>query len=164
MAPSVAARKAGALLFLLWSVLHIWVPLEGFRVHAAAGLAGTSKMLTGGSAVPHGAYRLPTDAATASAQTHLFLNFVSDVGGYGVLGLFVARGLWLDENATLCYALGALVIGIADLAFTFCMVLPGIIELNLGSIAGPIIWVIALVVTPFGLAASGAAKASSKRA
>ena len=161
--PSVAARKAGALLFLLWSVLHLWVPFEGFRVHAAEGIAGTARMLTGGRAVPHGAYQLPKDAATAAAQTHLFLNFVTDVGGYGALGLFVARGLWLDEHAWLCYALGAFVIGIADLAFTFFMVLPGIIELNLGTVAGPVIWLLAVAVTPLGLLGGGA-KASTKRA
>jgi hypothetical protein len=47
--PSVAARKAGAALFLLWSVLHIWVPLEGYRVYAAEGNAGAWHMVTGGS-------------------------------------------------------------------------------------------------------------------
>ena len=159
---SPPALKAGAALFALWSILHIWVPLEGYRVHLADGVAGTSRMLTGGRAVPHGAYRLPSDAATTLAQSRLFLNFVTDVGGYGVLGLFVARGLWTNRNAWLCFTLGALVIGIADMAFLCFMVLSGVIEPGLGAVAGPIIWFLALLVTPFGLAPRGAA--ATKRA
>ena len=148
---SPAALQAGAALFALWSVLHIWVPLEGYRVHLAEGPAGAWRMLTGGAAVPPGAYRLATDGPTQLAQSRLFLNFVTDVGGYGVLGLFVARGLWTNRNARLWFTLGAVVIGIADLAFLFLMVLSGVIEANLGAVAGPIIWFIAVVVTPFGL-------------
>ena len=96
------ALKAGAALFALWSVLHIWVPLEGYRVYLADGVAGTTHMLTGGSAVPHGSYKLPADAATTLAQGRLFLNFVTDVGGYGVLGLVVAHGLWTNRNGSCC--------------------------------------------------------------
>ena len=148
---SPAALQAGAALFALWSVLHIWVPLEGYRVVLADGPAGAWHMVTGGHAVPHGAYRLPADGPTQLAQSRLFLNFVTDVGGYGVLGLFVARGLWTNRNARLWFALGALVIGIADLAFLFFMVLSGVIEPGPGAVAGPIIWLLAVIVTPFGL-------------
>lgn len=147
------ALKAGALLFLLWSVLHIWVPFEGYRVYLAEGPAGMWHMMTGGHAVPHGAYRLPLDAPSALAQSRLFLNFVTDVGGYGVLGLFVAHGLWRNSNPWLWYALGVLVIGIADMAFLFAMVLSGVIEPGLGAVAGPVIWFIAVLVTPLGLPA-----------
>jgi hypothetical protein len=44
-----------------------------------------------------------------------------------------------------------LVIGIADLAFLFCMVTPGVIVLNAGTVGGPVIWFLALLITPFGL-------------
>ena len=44
-----------------------------------------------------------------------------------------------------------LVIGIADLAFLFSMVTPGVIVLNAGTIGGPVIWFLALLITPFGL-------------
>jgi hypothetical protein len=104
------------------------------------------------------------DAPTLAAQSHLFLNFVTDVGGYGVLGLFIARGLWLNEHARLCFTLGAFVIGIADLAFLFFMVLSGIIEPGLGAVAGPIIWFLALLVTPFGLPAPAKGGGGAKRA
>ena len=160
--PTPPALKAGAALFLLWSVLHIWVPLEGYRVYLADGNAGTTHMLTGGSAVPHGAYKQSTDAATTLAQSRLFLNFVTDVGGYGVLGLFVAHGLWTNRNVWQWYTVGVVCIGIADLAFLFFMVLSGVIELNLGTVAGPIVWFAAIVVTPLGLPPRGAA--ATKRA
>ena len=151
MVATPAAQKAGAALFLLWSVLHLWVPLEGFRVYATEGAAGCFKMLTGGAKVPPGAYKVSPDAATVFANTHLFLNFVSDVGSAGVLGLFVARGLWRNENAWLCYTLGTVVIGICDLAFLFFMVLSGVIALGPETVAGPAIWFAAVAITPFGL-------------
>ena len=156
------ALKAGAALFALWSVLHIWVPLEGYRVYLADGNAGAARMLTGGAAVPHGAYRLPSDAPTTLAQSRLFLNFVTDVGAVGVLGLFVAHGLWHNRNARLCFALGVVVIGIADLAFLFLMVLSGVIELSLGAVSGPIIWFLAVAVTPFGLPKLGDGRAAKR--
>jgi hypothetical protein len=163
MAGTPAAQKAGAALFLLWSVLHLWVPLEGYRVYLTEGAAGCFHMLTGGAKVPHGAYKVSPDAATVFANTHLFLNFVTDVGSAGVLGLFVARGLWLNENPWLCYTLGTVVIGICDLAFLFFMVLSGVIALGPETVAGPVIWFVAVAVTPFGLPKTGK-KSSVKKA
>jgi hypothetical protein len=57
----------------------------------------------------------------------------------------------LKGPAWLGYAMGVVVIGIADLAFLFCMVTPGVIELNAGTVGGPVIWFLALLITPFGL-------------
>jgi len=31
------------------------------------------------------------------------------------------------------------------------MVVPGVIELNVGTVGGPVIWFVAVVLTPFGL-------------
>lgn len=162
MSSSPVALKAGAALFALWSVLHLWVPLEGYRVYAAEGNVGAWRMVTGGAAVPHGAYQQPADAASVLAQSRLFLNFVTDVGGLGVLGLFVAHGLWHNVNARFCFTLGAVVIGIADLAFLFLMVTSGVISAGPGAVAGPVIWFLALLVTPFGL--PPASQAAKKRA
>ena len=66
--------------------------------------------------------------------------------------LFVAW-LILKRASWTGYLLGLLVIGIADLTFLFAMVVPGVIELNAGSVGGPVIWFIAVVLTPFGLPA-----------
>ena len=49
------------------------------------------------------------------------------------------------------YLIGLTAIGIADLAFLFVLVVPGVIELNAGTIAGPVLWFLAVAITPFGL-------------
>jgi hypothetical protein len=47
-------------------------------------------MLLGGRAMPREAFVHASDAATAFAHGQLIVNFAVDVGGYGVLGLFVS--------------------------------------------------------------------------
>ena len=59
--------------------------------------------------------------------------------------LILKRASWTG------YLLGLVVIGIADLAFLFAMVVSGVIELNAGSVGGPVIWFVAVILTPFGL-------------
>jgi hypothetical protein len=142
--------KIGAYVFMLWSVLHVWVGIEGVHQYLNGGTTGLWNMLIGGSAVPRSAFIHATDPATLVAHGQLMLNFCIDVGGYGVLGFFVA---WLIQQRAswVGYFLGLIVIGIADLAFLFAMVVPGVIELNAGTIGGPVLWCIAIVITPFGL-------------
>jgi len=107
-------------------------------------------MLIGGTQAPRAAFVHATDAITLYAQGQLILNFCFDVGGYGVLGLAVGW-LILNRASWPAYFIGVFVIGIADLAFLFAMVMSGVIELNAGSIGGPVIWFMAIIVTPFGL-------------
>jgi hypothetical protein len=46
---------------------------------------------------------------------------------------------------------GASAVGVIDNAFLFTQVVPGLIELNAGTVGGPVIWVLACALTPFGL-------------
>ena len=67
------------------------------------------------------------------------------------MGLLVAYMLW-NRGSWLFYLMGGLLIGIADLAFMFLMVYPGeVIEMNAGTIGGPVLWILAMLITPFGL-------------
>ena len=91
-----------------------------------------------------------TDAITAFAQGQLLLNFCIDVGGYGILGLTVAW-LILNRASWPAYFIGVFIIGIADLTFLFAMVTSGVIELNAGTVGGPVIWLLAIIMTPFGM-------------
>jgi uncharacterized membrane protein (Fun14 family) len=148
--PVGMAAKAGALFLLLWGVLHIWVGAEGIHQYLVSGENGLWNLMTGGKNAGRDMFQHTTDALTANAHKHLLLNFCLDVGGYGVLGLFLAwiiykRGSWF------AYFIALVVIGISDLTFLFSMVTPGIIELNWGSVSGPIIWFIAVALIPFGL-------------
>jgi hypothetical protein len=136
----------------LWGVLHIWVGFEGVHQYLTGDTQGLWNMLLGGSHAPRSEFQHATDAVTAHAQGQLLLNFCIDVGGYGVLGLAVAWLIWRQASWT-AYFIGFFVIGIADLAFLFAMVTSGIIELNAGTLGGPVIWFLAIVITPFGLPA-----------
>lgn len=142
--------KAGALLLALWGILHIWVGYEGIHRYMTMDIGGMWEMVAGGSNAPRNLIQATNDAITANLQKHLLLNFCLDVGGYGVLGLILAwviykRGSWV------AYFIALVAIGIADLSFTFALVTSGIIEPNIPTISGPIIWVIAMVIIPFGL-------------
>lgn len=142
--------KVGAGLFALWSILHIWVGVEGFRQFLGGDVVALWNMLIGGVNMPKEAFQHATDAMTLNAHAHLIANFCLDVGGYGVLGLFVTWMIWARASWT-GYLIGLIVIGIGDLSFLFMMVSSGVIEANLPTISGPIIWFLAIIITPFGL-------------
>ena len=149
-AASGSAAKAGALLFLLWSILHIWVGFEGIHQYLTQGTPGLWHMMIGGHQVPHSAFQHTPDAVTAFAQGQLMLNFCIDVAGYGVLGLVVAWLIW-TQASWLGYFVGLVIIGIADMTFLLAMVSSGVIAFSVASISGPVIWFLAILVTPFGL-------------
>lgn len=142
--------KVGAILFAVWGVLHLWVGYECVHQYLTSGAPGLWTMLTGGRNAPHEAFQHATDALTANVHAHLILNFGVDVGGYGVLGFFVAWMIW-KQGSWVGFLIGLILIGIADLAFLFVQVVPGIIELNPGTIGGPVLWFLAVAITPFGL-------------
>ncbi len=146
------AAKIGGILFLLWAVLHIWVGFEGVHQYLSAGAMEQWNMLLGGVNAPRETFQYTTDVMTNHAQSQLIVNFCIDVGGYGVLGLVVAWMIWVQAS-WLGYFIGLVIIGICDLAFTFSLLTSGIIEMNAGSVGGPVIWLLAIVITPFGLPA-----------
>ena len=142
--------KIGASLFLLWSVLHIYVGIAGALQYLTGDITSQWTMLIDGANAPVSGFQFPTDALTANAQSHLILNFCLDVGGYGVLGVIVAWMIWARASWT-GYLIGTVVIGIADLSFLFALVTSGIIVANVPTVAGPIIWFLAVAITPFGM-------------
>jgi hypothetical protein len=145
-----APAKIGAGLFLLWSILHIYVGVAGAVEYFTGNISSQWTMLIGGANAPVSGFQFPTDALTANAQSHLILNFCLDVGGYGVLGVIVAWMIWRRASWT-GFLIGLVAIGIADLGFLFAMVTSGIIVANVATVAGPIIWFLAVLVTPFGM-------------
>jgi hypothetical protein len=142
------AARLGVMLFVLWGILHLWVGFQGIQQYVTRGAPGLWYMLTGGANAPHAAFKYTTDALTANVQAHLLLNFCIDVGGYGVLALVVAWLIWFRGSWS-AYLIGVFIIGLSDLTFLFSMVTPGIVPPGL--IMGPVIWLIACILTPFGL-------------
>jgi len=144
------AAKVGAAAFVLWGILHLWVGYEGIHQYLVGKGQGQWEMLIGGKNAPRATFQHATDPATVTAHAQLILNFCVDVGGYGVLGIVVGIMIW-KQASWAAYGIGVLVIGIADLAFLFALVTPGIIELNVATISGPMLWFFAVIITPIGL-------------
>ncbi len=142
--------KAGALFLALWGILHVWVGYEGIHRYLTMDIGGLWDMVAGGSNAPHNLIQVTNDAITANLQKHLLLNFCMDVGGFGVLGLILAWVIY-NRGSWIAYFIALIAIGICDLSFTFSLVTSGIIEPNIPTISGPIIWVIAMGLIPFGL-------------
>ncbi len=109
-------------------------------------------MFVGGRNASLSNFRLPVDPVTMHVQANLLLNFCLDVAGYGLLGLVVA---WLVYSRASwgAYLLGVCMIGICDMSFMFLQLTSGIISLNIASVSGPIVWLLAASTTPFGLPA-----------
>jgi len=148
------AAKLGAVLFILWGVLHIWVGYEGLHQYLTNGTQGLWNIVVGGSKVPRSAFVHTVDPVTAYAHRQLLLNFCIDVGGYGVLGLVVGWLIW-SKASWVGYFIGLFIIGIGDLAFLFSLLTSGVIECSIPTISGPAIWFLAIAITPFGLPAMG---------
>ncbi len=144
------AGRIGAGLFALWGVLHLWVGYEGTRLYVASPGQEQWGMFIGGTKAPFGAFRFPTDPVTTHVHANLILNFCFDVAGYGALGILVS---WLlfRRASWLAFLMGALLIGFCDLSFTFLQMTSGIIQLNVPTVSGPIIWLLAVIITPFGM-------------
>lgn len=149
--PTLAlAGKIGAGLFALWGILHIWVGYEGTRLYVSSPAQSQWRMFIGGAKAPFDTFQFPADPVTSHVHANLILNFCYDVAGYGVLGILVS---WLlfRRASWLAYLMGAFLVGFCDLSFTFLQMTSGIIQLNVPSLSGPIIWLLAVIITPFGM-------------
>ncbi len=144
------AGKVGAALFALWGILHLWVGYEGTRLYLASPAQDQWRMFIGGSRAPFDAFAFPADPVTAHVHANLILNFCYDVAGYGLLGLLVA---WLlfRRASWLAYLMGTVLVGLCDLSFTFLQMTSGVIQLNVPTVSGPIIWGLAVLITPLGM-------------
>ena len=145
------AAKVGAGLFALWGILHVWVGFEGAHQYIVSPASGQWRMFIGGINAPFGAFVFPTDPTTAHVHANLILNHCIDVAGYGVLGIFVSWLLFTRASWLAYFMGGVFLVGICDVSYTFLLMTSGIIQLNVASVSGPIIWLLAAIITPFGM-------------
>ena len=66
------------------------------------------------------------------------------------MGIVVGIMIWRQASWA-AYGIGVFVIGIGDMAFLFALVTSGIIELNVATVSGPMLWFLAVIITPIGL-------------
>ncbi|WP_457488661.1 hypothetical protein [Tardiphaga sp. P5_C10] len=142
--------KIGAAIFALWGILHLWVGGEGLRLYFASPAQDQWRMFIGGAKAPFEAFQFPVDPVTAHVHANLLLNFCLDVAGFGLLGLLVSLLLFKRASWT-AYFMALVLIGLCDLSFTFLQVTSGTIALNVPTISGPVLWLLAVIITPFGM-------------
>ena len=137
--------------------MHVWVGYDGVKRYLEQGTKGQWDAFIGGYRVPHASQIVPnhsfvhsTDAITSFAHSQVLLTFCIDVAGYGLLALIVAW-LILNRASWTAYFIGVFVIGLADLTFLFAILVPGVIEATLGTVGGPILWLLAIILIPFGM-------------
>ena len=126
--------KAGAALFVLWGILHVFA--GGSFLMAAAGPDATLPSWDGSAAAPAGA------AGPYLAQH-----------GFNLLwaGLFAAVvGAWLNwRNSRVGYWANLAVVSLFDIGFVVFVLAPGHIPLEAG-ILGPILWLAAVAFATAG--------------
>lgn len=145
------AIKIGAIAYIIWGILHLWVGYEGVHQYTSNPGKGLWNFLIGGANMPIDQFQHATDAMTVKVHANFILNFCLDVAGYGILGLIVGMMLWKRSKPWLAYFIGLVIIGLADLSFLFLQVTPGHIHGDWATYGGPAIWFIAVIILPFGL-------------
>lgn len=145
--PANRSVRVGAVMFVLWGVLHIVV-----------GVIGVQQFLVSpplGVLVAYGATISPGDAGrTLELAAHVALEFSVILGGYGLLAIWAAVLAWRGQ--TLGCWINIVMLGIVDLAFIVALMLPGYIGFWMG-IWGPLLYVLGVGFTAYGLANKGAA-------
>ena len=132
--------KAGAILFVLWGVLHV-----------AVGVVNTISYVTRGPLGLLSTFGWATDARDAgnnvALAAHIALDFSIVLVGYGVLAIWAARLMWRGQ--ALGFWLNTILLGIADAAFVIALMVPGHVSVAQG-VWGPLLYVSGVVVGAAG--------------
>ena len=112
------AHKAGAVVYVLWGLLHIM---------AANGLYGLSQSVEDGL----------VGARLAQAAWHLLAIAIAAIG-------IAAAYNW--KNSAMGYWLNLAIISVADVGFVWLLMMPGLVPFWPGAL-GPILWLLGLALT-----------------
>lgn len=117
----MASHRIGALLYLLWGLLHIYAA--------------------------YGILALGRDLEEGLVQARLY----QDAAFMGVIAVAVSaialRGNW--RNQVLAYWINLALVSVADIIFLALVVAPGYLSLARG-LVGPILWLLAVAFTTHG--------------
>jgi len=135
--------KTGAVLYILWGVMHVmW---GGTLLMKAASEGGTAALAVIASTTP--AAMLPQNldgVATGVIEQHAW-----NLMWFGLFAVIVAVTMnW--KNSRTGYWLNLVVVSAADLGFIFAVMVPGYIPFGQG-VMGPALWVLALIFTTLGI-------------
>lgn len=134
--------KTGTIMFFLWGVLHMY----------AGGLMSIP-FFTQGPGANLAVIGIAMDKPLSPdliASSHIALNFGLDLAGYGVLAIWLSVMMWQGRNMLLNYTMLVVMLGIADAAFIYSLLMPGYSPL-LEGIAGPLLYTLGVMLSGFGL-------------
>lgn len=136
--------RAGAIMYVLWGILHIVV-----------GAIPLISLLNRGPAAMFSFYNLEIDPVAVGAQWQHAANLVAEHAleliAFGIMAIIVAVALnW--QNDPLGFWLNFIVLGIVDLAFVFSEMVPGYVSVG-QTIIGPVLYVLGAVLTGAALLA-----------
>lgn len=134
--------QAGAVMYVLWGILHIVV-----------GAIPLISLLNQGPAAMFSFYNLEIDPAAVDAQWQHAANLVAEHAveliAFGIMAIIVALALnW--KNDPLGFWLNFIVLGLVDLAFVLGEMVPGTVPVG-QTIIGPALYVLGVVLTGAGL-------------
>lgn len=139
----VYAHKIGAVLYILWGLLHIAGGAVLLQTLSAGGVVGVLASL--GSAVPEAELPVINGGVTAAVLAFFAWNWV----WIGLLVLVVGVRLnW--HNSRTGYWLNMFVAGAADLGLIVTLLAPGTMAVSDGW-PGPLLWLLAAIFSTLGL-------------
>ena len=138
--PANRVAQTGAVLFVLWGVLHLGAGLSGAFTFATRGPAG---VFSGFGGAPAPAELTPT----LDMAAHIALDFSLILAGYGLLAIWGAVLIWRGQR--LGFWLNTIMLGIADGSFIIALMLPGFVSLAAGGL-GPVLYVLGVACTAIG--------------
>lgn len=156
------SAKLGACLILLWGIIHIAFGIQGIRAFLSGDLQSQWAMFLGGANGKLEDFQFAKDGISGVIQSRVLINFSLSLGAYGILALLVSWAIW-KHGSWLAYWTALIVIGLDDLAFLFNMVVTKITPFNAGTIGATILWVIAVIIIPFGLPRSRGSKSDGSK-
>jgi hypothetical protein len=150
-ANSVRMVKAGAVVLVLWGVLHVF-----FGMYALISLwtdDGAAMMGVFGTGVSG------TIADPGALVAHVVGQHAANLVIFGVFGIVLARLMW--QGSRLALGLSVLVLGSADVAFVIALLIPGYIALQDG-LMGPMLFVASTALAGWGFYGKSAAADAPK--
>ena len=124
------AAKIGGALYVAWGALHL-VAAWGIRVLAVSLPPGISY-----GRMEQASWNLAVFALLAMALG-VSLNWRNDKAGY-----------WIN----------LVVVAVVDLGFVLLIVIPGYVQVSVGALAGPIVYIVAAIFSTIGRLSPGAAR------
>ena len=128
--------KTSVLMFVLWSVMHLFVGIAGTQSYISSGANGIMAFF--GSALVVKNQLGPVSELAG----HVALDDAINILGYGVLGIMASLMMWRGQRIGLW--LNIILLGICDFAFAITMLGHGDIA-PIDGIWGPVLYVIGSV-------------------